>query len=445
MSGKAARILVSEKQHEELLRITNATTASQRLIQRARIILLAFQRRLNEDIADEVQLHRKQVGLWRRRWKESFDALVSIECREPAAKLRRAIEDVLSDAPRAGTLPTFTAEQVTQIMAVSCEPPELSGRPVTEWTHRELADEVVKRGIVPSISASQVGRYLKESALQPHRSKYWLNTTEKDDAVFRTQVEVVCQTWREAPDLYFQANTHTVSVDEMPGLQALERAAETIPMKPGQPRRIEYEYIRHGTLCLIGNWHVVLGQMISPTIKQTRTEEDFAWHIHYTVPTDATAGWVFALDNLNVHCSATLVGYVADLEGIDKRMLGKKGVCGILKSMESRQEFLSDRSHRVRFVYLPKHSSWLNQIEIVFGIVSRRVMRRGNFKSLEDLKNRLLDFITYFNNTFAKPFAWNYTGRRVEKDSIKRPNTWKENWAKRLAQPMTSALVSPQL
>ncbi|HQZ63980.1 MAG TPA: transposase, partial [Planctomycetaceae bacterium] len=184
----------------------------------------------------------------------------------------------------------------------------------------------------------------------------------------RTQVEVVCQTWREAPDLYY-----------------------------------------------------------------------------YTVQTDATAGWVFALDNLNVHCSATLVGYVADLEGIDKRMLGKKGVCGILKSMESRQEFLSDRSHRVRFVYLPKHSSWLNQIEIVFGIVSRRVMRRGNFKSLDDLKNRLLDFITYFNNTFAKPFAWNYTGRRVEKDSIKRPNTWKENWAKRLAQPMTSALVSPQL
>lgn len=127
---------------------------------------------------------------------------------------------------------------------------------------------------------------------------------------------------------------------------------------------------------------------------------------------------MFVLDNLNVHCSATLVCYVADLEGIDRSTLGKKDRSGILKSMESRQAFLSDRSHRVRFVFLPKHSSWLNQIEIVFGIVGRRVMRRGNFKSLEDLKDRLLDFITYFNNTFAKPFAWNYTGRRVEKESM---------------------------
>ena len=151
------------------------------------------------------------------------------------------------------------------------------------------------------------------------------------------------------------------------------------------------------------------------------------------------------LDNLNVHCSATLVCYVADLEGIDRSTLGKKDRSGILKSMESRQAFLSDRSHRVRFVFLPKHSSWLNQIEIVFGIVGRRVMRRGNFKSLQDLKDRLLDFITYFNTTFAKPFAWNYTGRRVEKESINRPNTWKENWAKRLAQPLTSALVNQQL
>jgi hypothetical protein len=442
MSGKAARILLSEKQLDILQKITRSSTASQRLVQRSRVILLAFERRRNEEIADEVKLHRRQVGLWRRRWQESFDALVSIECREAHAKLCRAIEDVLSDAPRSGAYGKFTAEQITLIMAIACEPPELSGRPVTEWTHAELADEAVIRGIVSSISASQVGRYLRAAELQPHRNKYWLNTTEKDDDVFQAQVEVVCQTWREAPDLYFQANTHTVSVDEMPGLQALERTAETIPMKPGQPKRIEYEYKRHGTLCLIGNWHVVEGQMISPTIKQTRTESDFAWHIHNTVQTDPDAGWVFVLDNLNVHCSATLVGYVAELEGIDNCTLGKKGHSGILKSVESRKSFLSDRSHRVRFVYLPKHTSWLNQVEIVFGIVSRRVMRRGNFKSLQDLNERLTDFISYFNRTFAKPFEWNYTGRLVRTDTVKRPSTWKENRATSQTNTQTSALVA---
>jgi hypothetical protein len=268
-----------------------------------------------------------------------------------------------------------------------------------------------------------------------------LNTTEKDNDVFQTQVEVVCQAWREAPGLYFQENTHTVSVDEMPGLQALERIAETIPMQTGQPKRIEYEYKRHGTLCLIGNWHVVEGQMISPTIKQTRTESDFAWHIHNTVRTDPSAGWVFVLDNLNVHCSATLVGYVAKLEGIDNSTLGKKGRSGILKSVASRQVLLSDRSHRIRFVYLPKHTSWLNQIEIVFGIVSRRVMRRGNFKSLKDLHEKLFDFINYFNMTFAKPFQWNYTGRPVRSDTIKRPSTWKESWAESRQTTLDSALV----
>lgn len=379
MSGKAARILLSEKQHEILQIIVKSTTASLRLIQRARIILLSFGRVRNDEIATRVGLSRKPVGLWRRRWQQSFDPLVSIECRETHATLRRTIEDVLSDAPRAGAHGKFTAEQMTQIMAIARESPEQSGRPVDHWTHRELADEAKQRGIVPSISASQVGRYLAESDLQPHRSKYWLTTTEKDPDVFQTQAEVVCQAWRDAPELYFQANTHTVSVDEMPGLQALERIAKTIPMQPGQLKRIEYEYKRHGTLCLIGNWHVVLAQMSSPTIKPTRTEDDLAWHIFYTVQTDPNAGWVFVLDNLNVHCSATLVCYVAELEGIDASTLGIKGVSGILKSVEPRQAFLSDRSHRVRFVYLPKHTSWLNQIEIVFGIVGRRAAIPGAY------------------------------------------------------------------
>ena len=442
MSGKAAKIRLTEEQQNILQEIMRSRTVSKQLVQRAGIILLAFTGSVNVAIAHATGLARKQTGLWRRRWQQSFDALVAIEGRESHATLRRAIEDVLSDAPRSGSPGSFTAEQVTQVLTVACEPPEQSGRPINEWTGRELADELVHRGIVSSISTSQVNRYLAEAELQPHRRKYWLNTTEKDPKLFEQQVQVVCQCYLEAPELYFQHYTHTVSVDEMTGVQALERNAKTISMKPGQPARIEFEYTRHGTLCLIGNWHVVLGQMIAPTIRPTRTEEDFCWHIHHTVATDSDAGWVFVVDNLNTHCSESLVRYVARIEELEESTLGRKGKSGILKSMATRQAFLADRSHRIRFVYLPKHSSWLNQIEIVFGIVTRRVLRRGNFQSTEALKERLLDFIDYFNRTFAKPFRWTYTGRPLAAATIKRPANWKENWVNLRESGKTLALVA---
>lgn len=441
MCGKAAKITVTERQYEILEQLRRSTTAAQRLVQRATVILMAFAGELNETIAQELGLARKQVGLWRRRWQQSFDALVAVECGETAAQLRRTVMDVLGDAPRSGSKGKFTAEQVTQILAVACEPPGLSGRPINHWTLRELTDEVILRGIVSSISVSQVGRLLRQAKLKPHRSKDWLNTKEKDPVVFQQQTVIVCQTYLDAPQLYFEANTHTVSTDEMPGIQALERIAATIPMQPGRPARIEYEYQRHGTLCLIGNWDVVSGQMIAPTIRETRTEEDFAWHIHQTIETDPQAGWVFVVDNLNTHCSESLVRYVARLEGIEESELGTKRKSGILKSMATRQAFLSDHQHRVRFVYLPKHSSWLNQIEVVFGIVHRRAVRHGNFPSLDALKERLLRFIDYFNRTFAKPFRWTYTGRPTRAETVKRPSTWKEKWVNRRGCGQKLALV----
>lgn len=442
MSGKAAKVVLTEKQLKIVDEIARSRTASKRLIQRCQVILLAFGGALNMAIAAEVGLHRVYVGYWRRRWQESTDALVAVECRESTAELRRVIEDVLSDAPRAGSTGIFSGEQVTQILAVACEPTELSGRPIVAWTARELADEVIKRGIVKSISVSQVRRYLNEAKLKPHRSEYWLNTTEKDPELFKEQVQTVCNCYLEAPALYFQCNTHTVCVDEMTGIQALERNEKTKPIKPGLPARVEFEYTRHGTFCLFGNWHTVLGQVIAPTIRTTRTEEDFLWHIHQTISTDPEAGWVFVVDNLNTHCSESLVRYVAALEGIDQAALGKKGRCGILMSMASRQAFLSAPDHRVRFTYTPKHSSWLNQIEMIFGIVSRRALRHGMFKSLDDLRARLLDFIDYFNRTFAKPFRWTYTGRPTTDATVKRPEIWKAKWAKTRQARENLALVS---
>jgi len=207
-----------------------------------------------------------------------------------------------------------------------------------------------------------------------------------------------------------ELSIHTVSVDEMTGIQALERIAATKLMQVGRVELREFEYKRHGTQCLIGNFEVATGQVILPTVQATRTEKDFAEHIARTVESDPEAGWIFVLDNLTTHVSESLVRYVARVCEISDD-LGKKGKRGILKSVASRRAFLQDSAHRIRFVYVPKHTSWLNQIEIWFSILVRRVIKRGNFTSVKDLRDKILAFIDYFNKTLAKPFKWTYTGR----------------------------------
>src|SRR5947209_746971 len=171
MPGKTAKVTITERQQDILRALHNAPTASSQLRQRAAIILAAFAGRDNPQIAAEVGLSRRQVSLWRRRWADAWDRLIRIECLESHAALRRVIEQVLRDEPRPGPPGKFTPEQIVQILAVACEPPEKSGRPITHWTARELVDEVTLRGIVPSISVAQVGRYHCEAALQPHKKR----------------------------------------------------------------------------------------------------------------------------------------------------------------------------------------------------------------------------------------------------------------------------------
>lgn len=220
----------------------------------------------------------------------------------------------------------------------------------------------------------------------------------------------MCDCYQAARRLWEVEGIHTVSVDEMTGIQALERIAATKPMRPGEVELVEFEYKRNGTQCLIGNFEVATGEVISPTVQKTRTEEDFAKHIARTVATDLEAGWIFVTDNLTIHCSESLVQYVAEACGVEDD-LGKKGIRGVLKSVATRKKFLMDCDHRIRFVYVPKHTSWLNQIEIWFSILVRRVIKRGNFTSVKDLRDKILAFIEYFNEALAKPFKWTYTGR----------------------------------
>lgn len=167
MPGKATKVVISERQMRVLDSIRVSRTAPARLIERARIILLAFEGKLNEDISKLVGLNPDQVGMWRRRWRDQFDRFVLIECQEGAGPLRRAIEAVLADAPRSGRKPRISSEQQARIVAIACEPPENSDRPISAWTQREIAGEAVKREIVESISPRRVGDFSKE---RPHAS-----------------------------------------------------------------------------------------------------------------------------------------------------------------------------------------------------------------------------------------------------------------------------------
>jgi transposase len=323
MPGSAAKVVITERQQKILQEIVNSRTSALRLVQRATIVLQGFAGVDNADIAQELGLGPDCVGLWRRRWAKVWPRLTLFECAETPADLRRALTAVLDDKPRSGNPGTFTPEQITQILALACEDPELSGRPITHWTNAELAHEAQKRGIVASISPSQVGRYLREAELQPHRSKYWLNTKEKDPVVFQAKVEEVCDCYLEAPRLYAEENTHTVCTDEMTGIQALERIAPKLPTGKGKTECREFEYARHGTVTLIGNFHVVTGELIAPTLGPTRTEADFVQHVAQTVSIDPGASWVFVVDNLNIHGSESLVQWVAKSCSIEQD-LGKK-------------------------------------------------------------------------------------------------------------------------
>lgn len=226
--------------------------------------------------------------------------------------------------------------------------------------------------------------------------------------MFASLVETVCTLYAYAP-LLAALGAHIVSCDEMTGVQALERLAPPQPMRPGRPKRQEFEYKRHGTLSPIINFDIVSGQVVAPSLGQTRTEADFTAHIAQTVATDSQAVWVFVTDQLNTHQSESLVRLVAQqCMLVDE--LGVKGKTGILQTMARRAAFLSDPTHRIQFVYVPKHTSWLNQVEMWLSILVRRVIKRGNFTSVADLRAKILAFIAYFNQT-AKPFRWTYTGR----------------------------------
>jgi hypothetical protein len=238
--------------------------------------------------------------------------------------------------------------------------------------------------------------------------RYWL--TPPTDDQFDAKLTDICQVYREAPALAAQGD-RVVTTDELTGVQALERKHPNLPLAPGKVERQEFEYIRHGTCSFILSRDVVTGQVIAPSMGPTRTEAAFLAHAQGVVATDPEARqWHFVVDNLNIHLSEALVRWVAAASDLEIE-LGEKGKRGILHTKQSRAAFLSDPTHRIVFHYTPKHCSWLNQMEIWLSILVRKLLKRGSFTSVDDLKTKVLHFIDYYNRTMATPFAWTYQGK----------------------------------
>lgn len=245
--------------------------------------------------------------------------------------------------------------------------------------------------------------------MKPHKIRYWLHSPEKSEnpETFAAKVNEICSLYLASTDL-MEENTCVVSTDEMTGVQALEhKYPDKLPL-PGQTAKMEFEYIRHGTTGLTGFFEVATGKIFPPYLNETRGESDFCEAVRQVVETAPEKDWIFVCDGLNTHKSETLVKYVAEACGIDAG-LGHKGKSGILKSLRSREEFLHDPFHRIRFVYTPRHCSWMNQIEIWFGIINRKLLRRQSYTSIEEMKESIRRFIEQYNLT-AHAFRWTYAG-----------------------------------
>jgi transposase len=337
---------VNVLEREELERLVRAHSTPQRLVRRARVILLAADGMPNRQIAKVVGIGEDHVAKWRNRFEE-----------------KRL--DGLSDDPRPGRPRIYGPEERLRLVAtVTSEPPD----PASHWSHSQLAATLGDIGI----SASQIGRILAALDLKPHRVRYWI--ARRDDPHFWERTADVCGLYLKPPD-----NALVLSVDEKSQIPVRSRTQPTTPVAPGRPERQENEYVRHGVA-------------------------------HLVAALDVHDGGIFHAEGIEANNSTNFCSFLEEVdtrvpEDLQIHLIMDNGPSHI--SHET-QAWLADHE-RFHIHLTPSHASWLNMVELFFSILSRRLIKRGVFTSPDDMVSRIMTFIEEYNKT-AKPFRWTYDG-----------------------------------
>jgi transposase len=290
-------------------------------------------------------------------------------------RFERARLSGLEDRPRSGRPIEITSLERHQVIAIACRAPKDLGVARNTWTHESLRDTLVRKRLVRRISISEVGRILSEADLKPHRVKGWCHSSDPD---FQTKMRAIVALYVRRP-----TGAPVLSVDEKTGMQVLSRARELQPAAPGRAGRLEFEYRRHGTRCLFACFNVGTGRVLG-RITSSRKRPDFFAFMDLIARKYRQPRVHVILDNLNTHKDTSMGPYLSEW----------------------------NRRHGRRFVFhfTPTHGSWLNQVELWFAIVTRRVLRHGDFRSVDQLLAALEQFIARWNRREAHPFRWTYRG-----------------------------------
>jgi transposase len=356
MAVNATGLRLSRQEQRELEAITRHQRGEARLYRRARIVLLAAQGASKASIARQLGTNRLRVGEWLRRFER--DRLGG-----------------LTDHARCGRPLEITPLERHQVIAAACRSPKEFGLDRVVWTHESLRDALVSARLVHAISSTSVGMILDEAEIKPHRVKRWCHSRDPD---FQKKMRAIVRLYIDPPP-----GEPVLCVDEKTGMQALSRSRALQPAQPGRAARFEFEYKRNGTRCLFGCFNIATGRVLG-RCASSRTRQDFLSFMEIVASTYRQARVHVVLDNLNTHKDTSQGRFVTEW----------------------------NRRHGGRFVfhYTPTHGSWLNQIELWFGIVSRRVLRYGDFPSPDDLVTAIESFLDTWNRLEAHPFRWTYQG-----------------------------------